>query len=250
VRFEAELLSATNAERVEAFARAIAGFARRLGTQDRARFLLGLDAPLYQMQGEAAVDAEGGLHPKHRIMRYHDFFVERVKPGERVIDLGCGVGALAASIAQRSEASVTGMDWSEKNLARARETAARSGLSSRLEYVLGDITKDAAKPGGGAAGFDVLVLSNVLEHIADRPERLRTWAKWYQPQRFLIRVPRIDRDWRVPFKKELGLEWRLDDTHETEYTREQLRAELAQAGLKVTEWVEAWEEFWVSAEAA
>jgi len=180
-------------------------------------------------------------------MKYHDFFVDRIKAGERVLDLGCGVGALAASIAERSKAEVTGMDWSEEVLAKARQRAAATatGPNLKLTYSLGDITKDQCQ-----GQFDTIVLSNVLEHIAERPKRLREWAKWYGTSKFLIRVPAFDREWRAPFKKELGVEWRLDDTHETEYTREQLEKELGEAGLKIRECVTRWGEYWVLAEAA
>ncbi len=265
VRWDASLLAGTTAQQLESWSRSLGAFASRLEPMARAKFLLALDAPLYAMQGQAAIDAEGGLHPKHRLMRYHDFFVDRITPEQRVLDLGCGVGALAASIAQRSGASVTGMDWAPKNLEKARAIADQRGLAHRLNYVLGDITKDRpdesgtergeSKKGdprgadGAASRFDVVVLSNVLEHVTDRAALLRQWREWYRPSRFLIRVPAFDREWRVPFKKELGVEWRLDDTHEIEYTPEQLREELEKAGLKVTEWITRWGEFWVEAVA-
>ncbi|MBL9032462.1 MAG: glycosyltransferase [Phycisphaerae bacterium] len=244
VRFDAALTEAPVASAVEAWTRALRGFARRLDPKTRAKFVMGLDAPLYELQGQAAVEADGGLHPKHRLMRYHDFFVERIGTGERVIDLGCGVGALAASIAERSGARVTGMDWAEANLDKARRIAEERRLGGRIEYVLGDITKDRA-----TGAFDVVVLSNVLEHVEGRAELLRRWREWYGAGRFLIRVPAFDREWRVPFKRELGVEWRLDDTHATEYTREQLEAELASAGLKVEELRAVWGEYWVKCAA-
>src|SRR5688572_29777137 len=105
---------------VREWAGAVRHFARRLSPRDRAEFLMALDSALYDDQGEAAIGAglHKGLHPKHALMRYHDFFVDNVCPGERVIDLGCGVGALAASIAQHGQARVTGIDWSPNNLAK------------------------------------------------------------------------------------------------------------------------------------
>jgi SAM-dependent methyltransferase len=248
VRFDPELLEGDVETITETWARALQGFSRRLPAKKRAQFLMALDTPMYHMQGAAAVEADGGLHPKHRLMQYHDFFVDRIKAGEKVLDLGCGVGALAASIAERSKAEVTGMDWSEEVLSKARQRAAASGSAGpnlKLTYSLGDITKDQCK-----GQFDTIVLSNVLEHIAERPKRLREWASWYGSKKFLIRVPAFDREWRAPFKKELGVEWRLDDTHETEYTREQLEKELGEAGLKIRECVTRWGEYWVLAEAA
>lgn len=244
VKFEPTLLRSETGAAVEAWSRALGGFTRRLPATARAKFLAGLDGPVYHMQGQAAVEAAGGMHPKHRVMRYHDFFVDRVRRGERVIDLGCGVGALAASIAERSGAVVTGMDWTAGNLDKARSIAAARGLADRLAYVQGDITRDRA-PGR----FDAVVLSNVLEHITERIERLRMWREWYEPSRFLIRVPAFDREWRVPWKKELGVEWRLDVTHETEYTQGQLEDELRRAGLAPQEWVVRWGEYWVAAGA-
>jgi hypothetical protein len=123
--------------------------------------------------------------------------------------------------------------------------AAEAGLADRITVHRGDITTlRAADPAGP---FDVLVLSNVLEHIDRRPERLALWREWYRPRRWLIRVPAFDRDWRAPFKKELGVEWRLDVTHETEYTRDQLERELAQAGLVIDELIVNWGEYWCSA---
>ena len=101
VRWEAPLLEASLDEAVAAWRDSLHGFAKRLAPRERARFLLALDSAVYPFQGEAALAAEGGLHPKHRILGYHDFFVARIRPGQRVIDLGCGVGALAASIAER-----------------------------------------------------------------------------------------------------------------------------------------------------
>jgi hypothetical protein len=65
------------------------------------------------------------------------------------------------------------------------------------------------------------------------------------PERILIRVPLFERDWRVPLKKELGVEWRLDDTHETEYTLESFASEMQEAGLAVKHLEVRWGEIWV-----
>lgn len=244
VRWETSLLEASHEHAVAAWRDCLHGFAKRLPPQERARFLLALDSAVYPFQGEAAQAAEGGLHPKHRILGYHDFFASRIRPGERVIDLGCGVGALAASIAQRSQALVTGVDWNEKNLMKARALCEARKILPAPRFVEDDITTYRVE-----GTFDVVVLSNVLEHIKDRSRQLRTWREWYGAEKFLIRVPAFDRDWRVAYKKELGVEWRCDDTHEIEHTRGQLEHELGEAGLAIVEIQCRWGEYWLEARA-
>ena len=74
------------------------------------RFLFRLDAALYPLMGRYAVAHGGGAHTKHRHTRYHNFFVDRLKPDERVLDLGCGNGLLAFDTADRAGARVVGQD--------------------------------------------------------------------------------------------------------------------------------------------
>jgi hypothetical protein len=82
----------------------------------------------------------------------------------------------------------------------------------------------------------------VLEHIEDREELLRK-AKDLSP-RILIRVPMINRDWITLYKKENGLEWRLDRTHYTEYTLDSLKNELRKANLRLEEYSIQYGEIW------
>ncbi|MCI5207527.1 MAG: hypothetical protein D3910_01745 [Candidatus Electrothrix sp. ATG2] len=76
---------------------------------------------------------------------------------------------------------------------------------------------------------------------------LRKVARKTGAKRFLIRVPLYERDWRVPLKKELGVEWRLDVTHETEYTLESFEQELHEAGMQLVHQEVRWGEIWAEA---
>lgn len=209
--------------------------ARMLPPAEGLRFLLGLDASLYPIQSELAVAYGNGVHTKHRHMRYHDFFVARVHPGERVLDIGCGIGAVAYDVANRSHASVVGIDLSVGNIAKAKKFYDHPNV----EYIVGDALRLLP-----TSTFDVVILSNVLEHLPGRPQFLQQVQTHIKPSRLLIRVPLFERDWRVPLKKELGIEWRLDSTHETEYTLESFAAEIHEAGLKVIYQEVRWSEIW------
>lgn len=87
----------------------------------------------------------------------------------------------------------------------------------------------------------------MLEHIAPRVELLRRLRDTTEAHRFLLRIPSRERDWLVPLRAELGLEWIGDPTHETEYTADQLRSELHDAGLELVELDQRWGELWASA---
>ena len=248
VRWGPELLTVDADQAASAWARSMHGYARRLSPEKRARFCATVETPLYDVIDRAAIETAGGVHPKHHLMRYHEFFVERIKPGEGVLDLGCGYGAVARSIVLGADAHVTGMDFSESNLAQARAMIEREGLENRLTLLKGDITRQRA--GSEDARFDVVVLSNVLEHLADRARLLGQYVTWYQPRVILIRVPAFDRNWQTAWKDELGVDSRCDPTHETEYTQASLRAELTEAGLHICETISRWGEYWVCAEPA
>ena len=75
-----------------------------------------------------------GVHAKHRLTRYHDFFVDRIEQGERVLDVGCGKGELAHDIAERTGANVTAIDANPWMLEFARKRSAHP----RVTYVQAD----------------------------------------------------------------------------------------------------------------
>lgn len=108
-----------------------------------------------------------------------------------------------------------------------------------MRFLLGDVTKDL--PNGH---FDVIVMSNVLEHIEDRIGLLKMIQDKINPERWLIRVPMINRHWLVPLKKELGMRYYSDPTHCTEYTIESFQAEMAEVGLTIQHSQVKWGEIW------
>lgn len=169
----------------------------------------------------AFLAVENALHPKHRLMNYHQFFVDRVRPTDTVLDVGCGGGHVAFDVAQTAK-EVVGIDISSHYLAASRQYVRQRNLS----FVRGDAcTYDFGR------SFDVAILSNVLEHVADRIGLLIKIAPLAHT--FLIRVPMLDRDWLPLLKKELGIEYRLDPTHTIEYTEREFRNELAAARLVI-----------------
>lgn len=205
------------------------------------RLLFRLDNRLYYLEGQMAAAYGQGVHTKHRHTNYHDFFVGRVQSREQVLDIGCGIGEVARDVAERTGADVVGVDFNAASIA----TAKKRNAHPRVEYLVGDALKVLPE-----RPFDIVILSNVLEHLPARPQFLQKVVRTIKPDRFLIRVPLFERDWRVPLKKELGVEWRLDPTHEIEYTIETFAAEMAEAGLKIAHQEVHWGEIWAECEVS
>lgn len=162
-----------------------------------------------------------GIHPKHEIIKYHEFFAKNVKRNDQVLDAGCGKGEVTYYLATIAQ-FVDGIDISKRNIEHAQKNCKRPNI----RYFVGDIGTYPFE-----AQYDVIILSNVLEHIEDRKSLLLR-LKEHAPK-ILIRVPLITRDWVSVYKKREGLEYRLDKTHKIEYDLETFMSEMKQAGLIV-----------------
>ncbi|WP_441510794.1 class I SAM-dependent methyltransferase [Bosea sp. TAF32] len=95
--------------------------------------------------------AQAQLAKKRHIMGKLD-----LQPGQRVLDIGCGWGGMALSIAGETGASVTGITLSEEQLAIARERGGESGLP--VEFRLQDY-RHLTEP------FDRIVSVGMFEHV-------------------------------------------------------------------------------------
>lgn len=85
----------------------------------------------------------------------------QVRPGARVLDVGCGVGRWSRLLASRG-ASVTGVDLSPTMIAQSKQRAREAGLSSRCRFLVQDSTA-LEVPGR----FDLVLGITVLQHILD-----------------------------------------------------------------------------------
>ena len=215
----------------------------RIGRPDAAlRRLYSLHDDLERIIAERAMAHGGGVHPKHGLTRYHDFFVARIGPDERVLDIGCGYGAVARAIARaRPGATVAGIEIE----ARLVEQARAADNPPNLAFILGDATRTL--PDGP---WTTVVLSNILEHLEDRVDFLRALMAAQEPKVVLIRVPAFERSWHVPMRKELGMFYFNDRTHFIEHTEAQFREEIAAAGLEITEFRTVWGEIWAACRPA
>jgi len=81
-----------------------------------------------------------------------------LQPGERVVEAGCGWGALALHMARNYGVYVKAFNISHEQILHARRRAAEEGLSDRVEFVEDDCRNISGR-------FDVFVSVGMLEHV-------------------------------------------------------------------------------------
>ena len=208
-------------------------------SKDALRYLFTIDRGLYSLEGQTSVRYGRGVHTKHRHINYHQFFISNLKEGQKVLDIGCGNGVLDKDMADHvADIKITGIELTQSNY----EAAVKNNSHPNIQYINADaLTLELSDK------FNVIILSNVLEHIEDRINFLKRLAAKYRPEYFLIRVPMYERDWRIPLQQELGLDYFLDATHYIEYRFDELESELGKAGLKIETIKTNWGEYWLKA---
>ena len=95
--------------------------------------------------------------------------------GKRVVDIGCGGGILAESIAKKG-ATVTGIDLSEKALKVAELHSLESGVAVRYELIAAE--ELAAREAGQ---YDVVTCMEMLEHVPDPAAIVKACATLVKP---------------------------------------------------------------------
>jgi cyclopropane-fatty-acyl-phospholipid synthase len=81
-----------------------------------------------------------------------------LKPGQRVLDIGCGWGGMALYLAQVADVEVVGVTLAREQLKLARERAEAAGLSGRVRFELQDYRKVEGH-------FDRIVSVGMMEHV-------------------------------------------------------------------------------------
>ena len=122
-------------------------------------------------------DPESEFKPLHQLNPLRLEWIDSTARinGKKVIDIGCGGGILAESMAARG-AQVTGVDLSEKALGVARLHLFESGHSVDYRHISAE---DIAKEAPGT--FDVVTCMEMLEHVPDPASTIRACATLVKP---------------------------------------------------------------------
>src|SRR5262245_6440970 len=122
-------------------------------------------------------DVAGAFKPLHKLNPVRARYVEERANlrGARVLDVGCGGGLLAESLA-RAGAEVTAIDLATSMIDTARMHALDSGLT--IDYRV-DAAESLANAHAGK--FDVVTCMEMLEHVPEPAATLATLARLVRP---------------------------------------------------------------------
>ena len=190
-------------------------------------------------------DTSGPFWPLHRLNKLRSVYIktqlcrhfglpaDAAAPlkGLTVLDVGCGGGILAESMA-RLGARVLGIDVVEKNITIARQHAEASGL--QIDYQL--TTAESLATSG--LMFDVVLNMEVVEHVSDLPGFTRAVCKLLKPggMMFIATINRTALAWLIAIVgAEYILRWMPKGTHRWAMFRrpDEVRNLLAVNGLMV-----------------
>jgi 2-polyprenyl-6-hydroxyphenyl methylase/3-demethylubiquinone-9 3-methyltransferase len=122
-------------------------------------------------------DPTSEFRPLHEINPLRLEWINALVPlsGKRVVDVGCGGGILAESMAKKG-ATVTGIDLSEKALKVAELHSLESGVQVRYEMIAAE---DLAA--SEANQYDVVTCMEMLEHVPDPSAVVQACATLVKP---------------------------------------------------------------------
>ncbi|KAM7279531.1 hypothetical protein ACFE04_006665 [Oxalis oulophora] len=119
-------------------------------------------------------DSKRTVNPTH--YREPRFYTKLdLKPGQKVLDVGCGIGGGDFYMAEKYDVDVVGIDLSINMISFALERAI--GLKCSVEFEVADCTTKEYPEGS----FDVIYSRDTILHIQDKPSLFRTFYKWLKP---------------------------------------------------------------------
>ncbi|MDO6706579.1 bifunctional 2-polyprenyl-6-hydroxyphenol methylase/3-demethylubiquinol 3-O-methyltransferase UbiG [Photobacterium sp. 1_MG-2023] len=123
-------------------------------------------------------DLDGEFKPLHQINPLRlNYVIDHAGGlfGKKVLDVGCGGGILAESMAQEG-AQVTGLDMGKEPLTVARLHALETG--TKLDYIQETVETHAEQH---PQTYDVVTCMEMLEHVPDPASVIASCAKLVKP---------------------------------------------------------------------
>jgi len=164
-----------------------------------------------------------------------DFQRLRLKPGDRVLDAGCGAGRHVCEAFRIKGVDVVGIDLNWEDLCKTATTlylmhTQNGGGQGRCLISRADVARLPFRDGA----FDAVICSEVLEHVPDSHKAVRELVRVLKPGgELVVSVPRYLPEWIC---------WALSEAYHSEpgghiriYRRRELQTLLEAAGVACRE---------------
>ncbi|PON62187.1 Phosphoethanolamine N-methyltransferase [Parasponia andersonii] len=151
---------------------------QKVSSQDDRGFQQFLDTVQYKCSGILRYErvfgsgfvSTGGIETTKEFVAKLD-----LKLGQRVLDVGCGIGGGDFYMAENFDVEVVGIDLSVNMISLALERAI--GLKCAVEFEVADCTTKTYPDNS----FDVIYSRDTILHIQDKPALFRSFYKWLKP---------------------------------------------------------------------
>ncbi|WP_374377431.1 class I SAM-dependent methyltransferase [Dongia sp.] len=152
--------------------------------------------------------------------------VLELQPGERLLDIGCGIGGPARFMAVHGGCHVSGIDLTPQFVALARDLTRRCGLTERVDFKIASALAQPFAP----ATFDAAMLIHVGMNIADKARLFAEAHRVLKPGgRFVV----YDVMAPDPTKLTYPMPWAADPAASAAAPPELYRETLAAAGFEI-----------------
>jgi len=139
-------------------------------------------------------------HHHEAVLNQNRVVAERaqIKPGERVLDCGCGIGGSCIWLAQNLGAHCVGVNITAYQLERARQLVREKNLQDRIDF----IERDFADTGLPDASFDVVWGMEAMSYAADKRKLVQEIYRVLKPGGRLV----VSDGWRNDIDPKPGYE--------------------------------------------
>ena len=152
------------------------------------------------------------------------------RPGEKILDIGCGIGWFAAAVASQYRAEVLNIDASEDAINEVRK---RYGNVNNLDFQVCDALLIEYEE-----AFDRVLCLDVLEHFSYGDAQIllkKIYTALIEGGSLVLCVP-INDVWHLPPVRKLAKFLNIPTfEHKTFFTMQEVEAELKQVGFSVVE---------------
>ncbi|MFH1056956.1 MAG: class I SAM-dependent methyltransferase [Candidatus Micrarchaeota archaeon] len=183
--------------------------------------------PWYSGSQEAWLEAGPARHHHKKRVEYLVSAIRRLgfaKP--KILDAGCGDGAMTKYLVGIPGASVTGVDYNPKRIKRAKKLVPKASFRTGNLYHLPFKNNS----------FDIVLIHHVLEHVKEDERVLRELHRVAKPNGILIVGVPNEGEFIAQIRDKVVQRKILDATdHENFYTITSLSGKVGKSGFEVIE---------------